>query len=263
MDKIKVNGITLNYQEAGTAETTLVCLHGISSNSRSWQGQLSGLSDYYRLIAWDMRGYGHSDDPPTEYGFETVAADLNALLDSLELKQAIITGLSLGGVVAQEFYRHYPTRVKALILADTNTGGGARPEHERNARLEARLKAVESMTPAQMAKDRAPAMLSENPNPHTLQAVEEMISEIHPFGYRCAAIALSAADTRDVLTTVKVPTLVIWGESDKIVPIEETQVLAENISGAKFVTLPNAGHVSNMEQPALFNQAVRNFLESL
>jgi pimeloyl-ACP methyl ester carboxylesterase len=260
MPKFQSNGLNLNYQVAGEAVETLICLHGISSNSASWRGQLTGLSDSYRLVAWDMRGYGQSDDPTAEYSFTDVAQDVASLLDHLQLKQAIIMGLSLGGVVAQEFYRNYPDRVKSLILADTNTGGGARPEQERKSRLESRLKAIESLTPAEMAKNRAPAMLSENPSPEILQAVEQMIGEIHPFGYRCAAIALDAADTRAVLPTVKVPTLVIWGESDKIVPIEETKALAENIPGAQFVTIPNAGHLANFEQSALFNQAVRNFL---
>ncbi len=260
MPYAKVNGLNLYYEEAGQHETALVCLHGISSNSRSWRHQLSGLSDTYRVIAWDARGYGRSDDPAEPFAMSAYAHDLAELLDALSLEKAVIVGLSMGGVMAQEFYRYYPQRVLALILADTNTGGGARPEAERRARLEARLKAIETQTPAEIAQQRAPGMLSPDAPPSVLAEVIEMVSEIHPVGYRYAAMALDAADTRAVLPTIAVPTLVLWGDCDTITPRPELETLCAAIPGARLEIIPGAGHLSDFEQPESFSLVVRHFL---
>ncbi|HEX2915634.1 MAG TPA: alpha/beta hydrolase [Chloroflexia bacterium] len=261
MPEVIVNNLRLNYQEAGFGPQTLVCLHGISSNSRSWRCQLKGLAERYRVIAWDARGYGQSQDASAPFPMSAFAADLAGLLDHLGVSQAVIVGLSMGGVIAQEFYRHYPERVKALVLADTNTGGGARPEAERQVRLQARMKAIETLTPLEMARQRGPALLSPHASAALQQEVIEMISEIHPAGYRHAALALDAADTRAVLPVVQVSTLVMWGEEDTVTPRAEAEALYNLLPAhlRSFKTIPGAGHLSNLEQPRLFNQAILNF----
>lgn len=243
-------------------ELALVCIHGISSNSRSWRHQLSGLSERYRVIAWDGPGYGQSDDPPEPLAIADYADYLVRFLDNLGLKKVVIIGLSMGGVIAQEFYRRHTGRVRALILADTNTGGGARPEAERRVRLEARLKATETMTPAQMAQERGPKLLSPFASPELLAEVTAIIGEVHMVGFRSAAIALDAADTRAVLPTISVPTLILWGEHDSVTPRPEADTLHEAIPGALFEVIPGAGHLSNLENPAAFNRAVLEFLDS-
>ncbi len=262
MPEAIVNGLKLHYEEAGSGDLTLVCLHGISSNSRSWRHQLAGLSACYRVIAWDARGYGNSDDPPGPFAMTDFADDLAGLLDALGLEQAVIVGLSMGGVIAQEFYRRHAPRVRALVLADTNNGGGARPEADRRARLEARLKAVETMLPAEMARQRAPKLLSPYAPPELLTEVEAMISQVHLVGFRYAALALDRADTRDVLSSIAVPTLVLWGEHDTVTPLVEAVALRDAIPGAQFAVIPGAGHLSNLEQPAAFNHTLTDFLEN-
>jgi pimeloyl-ACP methyl ester carboxylesterase len=259
MPDVTVNGLKLHYEAAGQGDTTLVCLHGISSNSRSWRHQLAGLAERYRVIAWDAPGYGRSDDPPGPFAMSYFADQLAGLLAALGLEKAVIVGLSMGGVVAQEFYRRHASKVSALVLADTNTGGGARPEQERNARLEARLKAIETLTPAEMARQRAPNLLSPSASPELVREVEAMISEIHPLGFRYAAIALDGADTREVLPNITVPALVLWGDQDTVTPLAEAQTLHAAIPGAQLEIIPGAGHLSNLEQPATFNRLVTAF----
>jgi pimeloyl-ACP methyl ester carboxylesterase len=266
----RVEGRQIFYRERGAGNIALVCLHGISSNSRSWQRQLETLSDRYRVIAWDAPGYGQSDDPPDgppagpPDGLPMMgwyADQLAGLLDALQLPEVVIVGLSMGGVLAQEFYRRHPARLLALALSDTNTGGGARPPAERQARLEGRLKALAELSLAEMARQRAPALLSPAPAPGLVAEVETMIRELHPAGYRAMALALDAADTRPVLPTIAVPTLVMWGELDRVTPRPEADVLRTGIPGAAFEIIPGAGHLSNLEQPAAFNRALTAFLD--
>lgn len=261
MPDVTVNGLKLHYEASGQGDTTLVCLHGISSNSRSWRHQLAGLGERYRVIAWDAPGYGRSDDPPGPFAMSYFADRLAGLLEALGLEKAVIVGLSMGGVVAQEFYRRHASKVSTLVLADTNTGGGARPAQERQTQLDARLKAIENMTPAEMGRQRAPNLLSPGASPELIREVEAMISEIHPLGFRYAAIALDSADTREVLPNITVPTLVLWGDQDTVTPLTEAQALHAAIPGAQFEVIPGAGHLSNLEQPAIFNQNLSAFLE--
>ncbi len=263
MGYAQVGPLRLHYEEAGLGEIGLMCLHGISSNSASWRYQLAGLSDRYRVIAWDAPGYGGSDDPPGGYPLSWLSDSLADLLDELGLEKVVVVGLSMGGVVAQEFAGHYPARLSALVLADTNTGGGARPPDERKARLDARLKAIETLTPREIARQRAPALLSPQAPPALLAEVEDMIARLHPVGYRQAAIALDGADTRPVLAQIAVPTLVLWGEHDSITPRPEAQTLYEGIPQAQFEIIQGAGHLSNLEKPERFNQALRDFLAAL
>ncbi len=263
MPKARVLDINIHYEQAGEGPV-LVLLHGIGSNSRSWRQQLAALSDEFKVIAWDAPGYGRSDDPPfSEETFRMAhfADYLAGLLDVLEIERAHILGLSMGGVIAQEFYRRYPSRLISLILADTNRGGGVRPEAERLEQLRTRLKATEN--PAELAQRRAPALLSPIASPDQVAEVEQIMAEIHPAGYRMASYAMSYANQTELLAQITAPTLIICGEQDGVTPPRESELLHRSIPGAKFVLIPNAGHVSNQEQPALFNQIVRGFLHSL
>lgn len=262
MPSVEVNGRRIFYRESGgSGSTTLVCLHGISSNSRSWQRQLELLGGRYRVIAWDAPGYAQSDDPPHEPPMGWYADQLAGLLDALRLSQVVIVGLSMGGVLAQEFYGRHPGRCLALALSDTNTGGGARPPAERQARLESRLKALAELSLAEIARQRAPALLSPGAASGLVAEVETIIRELHPAGYRNMVMALDAADTRAVLPTIAVPTLVMWGEHDRVTPRPEADFLQANIPGARFEVVPGAGHLSNLEQPAAFNQILIAFLD--
>lgn len=257
MPNATINDFRIHYERGGTGPL-LVLLHGIGSNARSWQHQLQGLADEYDVVAWDMRGYGTSSDPVVQYTMADVASDLAGLLDHLGFEKGHIGGLSMGGVVAQEFYRRYPGRVRSLILADTNAGQGALAEEERQRRLDQRLNGAAE--PAGLARQRTPALLSAEAPPEVVAEAESVMAEIHPEGYRCAARAFAESDERDVLPLIDVPALVIWGECDTVCPRADADYLVENIKGAQFELIPGAGHLSNQENPGAFNDAVRRFL---
>lgn len=255
---VTVRGMKIGYRRAGDGPP-LVLLHGIGGNANQFRQQADGLADAYTVVAWDTPGYGRSDDPPGDWTMAEYADALAGFLDGLGIARAHLLGQSWGGVLAQAFYGRYPGRVRSLILSDTTLGGDVtRPDSAE--RLAGRLRALETMTPAEMARGRAPQILSPNPPPDVLREVEEMLAQIHPAGYRKAAIALAHADTRAVLPRISVPTLVLCGEHDRVTPpTVGTQLLAE-IPNARRVILPGAGHLGNQELPEHYNATVREFL---
>jgi pimeloyl-ACP methyl ester carboxylesterase len=248
-----VNGATIHYETAGEG-FPLVLLHGIGSNSRSWRRQLTSLSSDFRVVAWDAPGYGLSSDPPPTLPKPSMSfyADcLRGLLDSLNLKEIFLLGHSTGGVIAQEFYRTNPDYVRALILADTRCVGSP-------GALGERLKWIHSMTPEQLAVERAPKLLSSRASAGLIHEVTSIMSQVRPAGYEFAAIALAESDTREVLRNLRVPTLLIWGSDDDITPIWPIQ--DARAPGARLEVIPEAGHLCYIEQPDRFNTIVREFL---
>jgi pimeloyl-ACP methyl ester carboxylesterase len=165
-------------------------------------------------------------------------------------------------VLAVELYRRHPERIRSLVLSDTFAGGASQPAAEREAGLQARLQALATMTPAEMAAARAPRLLAPGYTPAVLEEVASVFAEIHPAGYRTAAIALNAADERDVLPRIAVPVLVLAGDHDQIVPMSAAEYLRDHIPGARLVVIANAGHMGSQEQPQAYNAALRGFLAS-
>lgn len=251
----------IHCERAGSGPEALLLLHGIGSNSRSFRHQLASLSDTYSVIAWDAPGYGHSEDPLAPFSLADLADRAVGLLDELEIDVAHVLGVSMGGVIAQLVYHRHPRRVRSLILADTNPGGAAVAEPERSARVRQRLEALDRLGPKGMAEQRAPNLVRPGAPPELIAELTSIMAEVRPAGYCSAAIALGHTDLTAQLSSIQVPTLVIHGEQDAVVPLETARTLAACIPGARLVVIPEAGHVSNQEQPAAFNAAVREFLQ--
>jgi pimeloyl-ACP methyl ester carboxylesterase len=245
-----VDGTTIHYETAGEG-LPLVLLHGIGSNSRSWRRQLEALSAGFQVIAWDAPGYGQSSDPTGKPSMRFYADSLRGLLDTLGLRRIFLLGHSTGGVIAQEFCRANSDYVRALILADTRYVGS-------QGTLQGRLNMIRTMTPAQLAAERAPKLLSPAAPADLVREATSIMAEVRPAGYEFAAIALAESDTRDVLRRLHVPMLLIWGSEDEITPLWE-----EVPQGARLEIIPGAGHLCYMEQPESFNNIVRDFLSLL
>ena len=258
MRSVTVGGMAIGYARAGRG-APLVLMHGIGANAAAWRPQLDALSDEYDVIAWDAPGYGRSDDPPGDWTMRDYADALAGFLDGLGIAQAHLLGQSWGGTLAQEFYGRYPARVRSLILSDTTLGGSAtRDDAERV--LQGRLRAIETMTPVEFARVRAPQLLAPDSDPALLREMEEIFAQIHPAGFRNAAIALARTDLRDVLPRIHVPTLVLCGELDGVTaPAIGTRLIGE-IYGARRVIFAGAGHMSNLERSEEYNATVRDFL---
>jgi pimeloyl-ACP methyl ester carboxylesterase len=256
--QVTVRGAIIAYERAGSGPE-LILLHGIGGTP--WRHQFAGLADAFTLVAWHAPGYGRSADPDGAWTMAGYAATLGGFLDALSIARAHILGQSWGGVLAQEFAREHAGRVRSLVLSDTTLGGdAARPDALE--RLQARLHAADTLTPAEFARARAPQLLAADPSPTIMEEVEATLARmIRPAGFRNAAIALAHADTREVLPRLAVPALVLGGEHDRVTPPPVGTRLIGEIPGAQLVIIPGAGHLPAIEQPERYNAAVRAFLQ--
>jgi pimeloyl-ACP methyl ester carboxylesterase len=259
--KVEVDGLSVSYERAGDGPA-LVLLHGFSYDSRAWRPQLETLSDQFTVIAWDAPGTGQSSDPPDTFGMGDWADCLAAFLQAVEVERAHVLGLSWGGILAQEFYRRQATQVRSLILADTYAGWkGSLPEPIPEERLAACLQDA-SLSPSEFVSKYLPGMFSESATQDVLEEAANIMSEFHPAGFRLMARASATTDTRELLPKIAVPTLLLWGAADARSPVTVAHQLHDAIRGARLAIIPGAGHVSNLEQPTLFNSEVRNFCMS-
>ena len=253
-----VGGCSIAYREAGQG-AALILLHGFLSDSRCWSRQLSALSDQFRVVAWDAPGAGSSPDPPEAFTTSSYARCLAGFLDTISIPRGHLVGLSWGGILAQEFYRLYPERVRCLVLADTYAGWkGSLPEPVWRARLASCLLDAEGPPDALVAKF-LPGLFTNAVPQEVREEMSLIISEFHPVGFRLMSISSAEMDTRELLPTLDVPTLLLWGDEDRRSPMHVAKQLHAAIPGAELAIIPNAGHVSNMEQPDAFNAQVRRF----
>jgi pimeloyl-ACP methyl ester carboxylesterase len=258
MLRAEVGALSVAYERAGDG-ATLVLLHGFTHDSRVWRPQLEDLSNQFTVIAWDAPGAGQSADPPETFGIGDWAECLGGFLDAVGIQRAHIVGLSWGGLLAQEFYRRYSARVLSLVLADTYAGWkGSLPEPIPEERLAACLRDA-SLPPAEFVPRYLPGMFGDSPTEETREELARIMSDFHPRGFRLMATALARADTRDLLPTIQVPTLLVWGDADVRSPLTVAHQMHDAIAGARLAVIPGAGHVSNLEEPVQFDAHVRAF----
>ena len=257
----EVHGVRLVYRQAGHGPA-LILLHGFLCDSRCWKSQLAGLSDRFRVVAWDAPGAGSSPDPPESFTTASYAHCLAAFLDAIGVERPHVLGLSWGGILAQEFYRLYPERFRSLVLADTYAGWrGSLPEEVWTARLASCL-ADAAGPPEAVGAKFVPGVFTAAASAELRAEFTAIVSEFHPVGFRLMSLSSAEMDTRNVLTRIAVPTLVLWGDDDRRSPMHVAKQLADAIPNAELAIIPNAGHLSNMEQPEAFNAHVRGFCMS-
>jgi pimeloyl-ACP methyl ester carboxylesterase len=254
---VATNGLEIAYERVGEGPP-LVFVHGAAEDSRTWQPQLAGLSDEFTVVAWDEPGAGRSSRPPAGFGLAAYAHALAALIDALALGPAHVAGLSWGGTVALELYRHHPERVATLVLADTYAGWkGSLPDEE----VEARVAGVRRMlaAPADQFDPTLPGLFAGDPPAEFAALLEAIAATVRPETLGAQLFTMAETDSRDVLSRIAVPTLLVWGELDARSPLSVARQFVHAIPGAELVVIPGCGHVSNLERPEQFNAAVRAF----
>jgi pimeloyl-ACP methyl ester carboxylesterase len=252
-----MKGLEIAYERAGEGPP-IVFVHGAAVDSRMWQPQLAGLADEFTVVAWDEPGAGGSSDVPASFVLADYAGCLAALIDALELGPAHVAGLSWGGSVAQELYRHHPELVATLVLADTYAGWkGSLSEEEVRTRVEGvrQMCAVEN----HLFDPTLPGLFAGDPPAEFVSLLEEMAADVRPESMRTALLVMAEVDQRDLLPRIAVPTLLIWGELDARSPLSVARQLEHAIPDTKLVVIPGAGHMTNLEQPEAFNDAIREF----
>ncbi len=250
------------YDRAGAGEP-IIFLHGIGGNRTNWQEQLEAFAGKYDAIAWDARGYGDSDDYSASLVFSEFANDLALFMDALDIHTAHIVGLSMGGMIAQDFCARFPARVGSLTLAATSAGLGILPEDAKKDFVEKRLSPLErGLSPADIAPNVVEVLLGRRASAVTRDRLVESLSMLRAEPYCQTIRAIVSTDFRDVLGQINVPTLVIVGGDDKVLPPENSRYLAAEVPRSELVILEEVGHLLNIEAAAEFNFRLFAFLNA-
>ena len=265
MSKAQSNGIELYYEIHGAGQP-LVLISGLGYPLWQWHKMVPFLAEHFQVITFDNRGVGQSDKPAGPYTAQMLAADTAGLLDALGIEKAIIAGHSMGGFVAQAMALDFPQKVAKLILCSTNFGG----PHHVPVTAEA-MKVLTDVTSDALTRFKnglavstAPDWSEKNP-----EMIEEWVkwrvaNPIDPAPYQ-AQMAIGfglmpeAAAFENKLPRLNVPTLILFGAHDKVVPPENASLLAEKISGSKVVILPNAGHFFPIEVAEAASRTITDF----
>jgi len=254
---VRANGLEIAYESLGEGPP-LVLVHGAAEDARIWRPQLAGLADEFAVLAWDEPGAGHSSDLPEAFGLADYADCLAALIEALALGPAHVAGLSWGGTVVLELYRRHPELLATLILVDSYAGWkGSLPQEE----VQARVAGVRRMlaAPAKQFDPTLPGLFAGDPPAEFVPLLEQIAGDVRPRTLEMQLLEMAEADQRDLLPRIHVPTLLIWGEQDVRSPLRVAFQLEQAIPDTELVVIPDCGHVSNLEQPERFNEAVREF----
>jgi 3-oxoadipate enol-lactonase len=260
--KAAIIGLTLAYDDHGVG-WPLIFLHAFPLNRGMWSGELTALLPLgrYRLVSLDWRGFGESEIGSDISTMDLLADDVAGLMDMLGMQDAILCGLSMGGYVTFAFLRKYPERVRGLILADTRPGADT-AEAQANREHVARL--AETDGPDAIADLQIPRLITagtRQERPDVEVSIRQMINAATPQGIAAASRGMARrADSSDLLAAIAVPTLVIVGEQDELTTPTVAREYAARIPHAQYIVIPRAGHLSNLEQPAAFLQAISGFL---
>jgi len=243
----------------------LLFIHGYPLSRKIWQSQAGGLSNIATILSLDLRGHGESFpfDPP--YSMDLLAEDCKRFLDGIGTQgPLVVCGLSMGGYVTFALYRKYPHFFRGMILTSTRA---AADSSEGKTNRDVSIKTVLDQGVPKIVDGMLPKVAS----PLTYSAKPGLVDSIRNIMLQTSVKGVVGAlqgmrdrpDSSALLPTITCPTLVIHGADDQIIPLREAELMQSQIPGSHLVTIPQAGHLANMEQPELFNHAVRDFLSTL
>jgi pimeloyl-ACP methyl ester carboxylesterase len=256
--KLELKSRTIGYLDQGSGPAVLL-IHAFPLNRTMWAPQLPALSNRFRVIAPDLPGFGESQ-PASPWSMEDFAEDLQQLLDALGVRDAAIAGVSIGGYIAFAFWSKYPERIRQLVIS--NSRARADNETEKSARNEM-IAAIQQRGASILPDRMLPRLLQPNPSAEAARTVRDIMAQANPSAAAYALMAMrDRMDFSTMLHRVTCPAMVITGENDVIIRAEDSRDVAERISGARFVTIPNSGHLSNLENPERFNAELISFLDS-
>jgi 3-oxoadipate enol-lactonase len=251
-------GARIYWDQQGEGAPLLLIM-GLGWTSHMWYRSRPVLSTQFRTIALDNRGVGQSDVPPGPYSIALLAADAAAVLDAAGVERAHICGMSMGGMIAQEFALQYPHRVRSLILGCTAHGGPNAVQAERDV---IQLLLAPRGNPEEMAKAINPYIYDADT---TDERKEEDLAVRRPWfptteGYLAQLQGIMAWEAYSRLPQIAAPTLVIHGETDRLVPPENGRRIAARIPNAKLVMIPHASHIFPTDQQEVTHRAMLDFL---
>lgn len=257
--RIRAGDVQLHARIDGREGPWVVLLHALGANLTLWDDTTRHLSDRYRILRFDLRGHGGSDAPVGAYTMARLADDAVALMDALDIGQAHVCGVSVGGMIAQTMGVRHADRLLSLTLVDTihHTPMEAHPMWAN------RIGQAEAHGMAGMAQSTMERWLTQpfrDSHPDVVERISRMLLGTPVQGYVGVAQAIVAFDLVDAIGRIHCPTLVVTGANDEGAPVSMAQSIAEKIHGAKLEVLPDAAHLSFIEQPERFHAIFDAFL---
>jgi 3-oxoadipate enol-lactonase len=257
-----INGHHLHYVDEGPRDApAVVFVHGFPLDLELWRGQLQACTTSFRTVAYDVMGHGSSDVGDGQYSIEGHVNDLAGIMDHLGIAQAAVAGLSMGGYITLRALERMPQRILAAVLCDTRSGADST---EGKVKRFAGMEQVKKEGSRAFADGFVRALFAPGSFqrvPAAVERIRSVISHTSPLSIAGTLLALAArTDTTPSLASVKVPTLIVVGAEDTLTPPSESEVMHRLIPGSILTILPDAGHLSNLENERGFNEALLPFL---
>jgi 3-oxoadipate enol-lactonase len=257
---ITVNGISVHYTLEGPASGPVITMsNSLASNLSMWEPQMPVLTSRYRVLRYDTRGHGETEATAGPYSLDELSEDVRALLQALGITRTHFIGLSMGGMIGQIIAIKYPQMLQSLVLCDTMS----RVPTEAKPMWDDRIHTAETGGMEPLVEPTLARWFTEpfrQKGSPVLDQVRTMIRNTPPRGYTGCCHAIAALNLTDHLKAITLPTLIIVGEDDPATPVAASHVIHEQIRGSELVILKAAAHLSNLEQPEAFNQALTAFL---
>ena len=261
MPFLQIGDSVHHYQAHGPKQQPAVVFsNSLGSDLRIWDGVAARLLPHCHVVRYDLRGHGLSEAPTGPYSAVDLAGDLVALLDGLEIRDAVVCGVSVGGVIAQAVALYHPERVRALVLSDTGARIGSNEAWQQ--RID-KVRADGVVSLVQMTMDRWFSAGFREKWPADIRGYSLMLRQSSADGYLGTCAALRDADFRSTVVQIKQPTLVLCGAEDIATPPELGRELASLIPGAQFSLIEKAAHLPCVEQPAAVAERIMQFLQEV
>lgn len=260
----QVNGVRISYMESGSGEKTVLFLHGFPFNKGMWKAQFAELQKDFRMIAMDLRGYGHSEKGNEKLSIDLFASDLLGFIESLGTKQAIVCGLSMGGYILMNAVARMPDKFRGIILADTQCIADSEEGKEK------RYKTIEKINNEGLDKfaegfvQNVLCKESLETKKDVVNQITSMINSANAQTVKDTLIALAERhETCNAIKSLQMPALIICGKEDTVTPLSQSELMHNALKGSVIREIDRAGHMSNMEQPDTFNKVLKEFVQGL
>ena len=258
---VNVNGVDIAYRFDGPQDgRVLLVANSLMANGSMWNWNVPALADRYRVLRYDKRGHGKSGVTPGPYSIAQLADDAVGLLDALKIEKVHFMGLSIGGMIGQQLGARYPERILSLSLCNTASEMPPRSLWEDRFNT-ARSQGLAGLVDGTIGRWFTAPFVERAPK--DIEKVRQMILATNVEGYIGCGSAVRDMAQSTMLLKIKAPTLVLSGRHDPACTVDQGIVLNRLIDGSQMVIIEDAAHLSNIEQPARFNQAVREFIDSV